>query len=111
MLVILGGLLAGGAGAFTGLLIAYNTSGGPKYTPEIFGQSLATLTTLGVFCSGMAMGLTFCFGLWLIVGVHPPRHAPHATGSRHTPASTQPATTPGTRRPANKPLSRSSFDR
>ncbi len=97
MLVILGGLLAGGAGAFTGLLIAYNTSGGPKYTPEIFGQSLATLNTLGVFCSGIALGLTFCFGL--------------TTGSRHTPASTQPATTPGTRRPANKPLSRSSFDR
>ena len=83
MLVLLGGLLAGGAGAFTGLLIAYNTSGGPNYTPEIFGQSLATLNTLGVFCSGMAMGLTLCFGLWLIVGVHPPRHAPHHRQPAH----------------------------
>jgi len=83
MLVILGGLLAGGAGAFTGLLIAYNTSGGPKYTPEILGQYLATLNTLGVFCSGMALGLTFCFGLWLIVGVHPRRHAPHHRQPAH----------------------------
>jgi hypothetical protein len=110
MLVILGGLLAGGAGAFTGLLIAYNTSGGPKYNPEIFGQSLPTLSTLGVFCSGMTLGLTFCLGLWLIVGVHRTAML-HTTGSQHTPARTQPATTPGTRRPANKPLSRSSSDR
>jgi hypothetical protein len=93
MLVILGGLLAGGAGAFTGLLIAYNTSGGPKYTPEIFGQSLATLDTLGVFCSGVALGL-ICFGLWLITsGTRPAMR--HTTGSRHTPTSTQPATNTG----------------
>ncbi|HEY3089213.1 MAG TPA: hypothetical protein VGJ59_14265 [Jatrophihabitantaceae bacterium] len=63
MLVILGVLLAGGAGAFTGPLIAYNTSDGPKYTPEIFGQSLPTLNTLGVFCSGIVLGLIFCLGL------------------------------------------------
>jgi hypothetical protein len=29
MFVVLGVLLAGGAAAFTGLVIAYNTSGGP----------------------------------------------------------------------------------
>jgi hypothetical protein len=83
----LGVLLAGGAGAFTGLLIAYNTTGGPNYTPEILGQSLATLTTLGVFCSGMALGLTFCLGLWLIVGVdtHPGQHpAGHHAGHTQT---------------------------
>jgi hypothetical protein len=60
--------LAGGAGAFTGLVIAYNTAGGPKYTAEIFAQSLPTLNTLGVFCSGVALRLIFCFGLWLVVG-------------------------------------------
>jgi cytochrome bd-type quinol oxidase subunit 2 len=70
-----GVLLAGGAGAFIGLLIADNTSGGPRYTPEIFGQSLPTLNTLGVFCAGVALGLIFCLGVWLIVrgtkhGVH-----------------------------------------
>ena len=67
LIALLGVLLAGGAGAFTGLLIAYNLSGGPKYTAEIFGQSLPTLNTLGVFCTGLALGLIFCFGLWLIV--------------------------------------------
>jgi hypothetical protein len=68
VLIILGVLLAGGAGAFTGLLIAYNTAGGPRYTPEIFGQSLPTLNTLGVFVAGVALGLIFSFGLWLAAG-------------------------------------------
>lgn len=67
MLVILGVLLAGGAGAFTGLVIAYNTSGGPKYAPEIFGQTLPTLNTLGVFCLGAGLALIFSLGLWLII--------------------------------------------
>jgi hypothetical protein len=74
-------LLAGGAGAFTGLLIAYNTSGGPKYTAEIFGQSLPTLNTLEVFCAGVALGLIFCFGLWLIIrGI---RHTTRTMRRRH----------------------------
>jgi hypothetical protein len=68
--------LAGGAGAFTGLVIAYNTSGGPKYTPEIFAQSLPTLNTLGVFSSGVALRLIFCFGLWLVVGGTKTHRAP-----------------------------------
>jgi hypothetical protein len=68
VLIILGLLLAGGVGAFSGLVIAYNTAGGPRYTPEIFGQSLATLNTLGVFVAGIALGLIFSFGLWLIAG-------------------------------------------
>lgn len=68
VLIILGVLLAGGVGAFTGLVIAYNTAGGPRYTPEIFGQSLATLNSLGAFVGGVALGLIFSFGLWLIAG-------------------------------------------
>jgi len=35
-----GVLVAGGAAGFAGLLIAYNTTGGPTYTPEIEGQAL-----------------------------------------------------------------------
>ena len=35
VLIILGALLAGGVGAFTGLVLAYNSAGGPRYTPEI----------------------------------------------------------------------------
>ena len=73
LLLIVGVVLAGGAGAFTGLLIAYNTSGGPKYTAEMLGHSLPTLNTLGVFCSGVALGLIFCVGVWLLVA-----------GARHT---------------------------
>jgi hypothetical protein len=67
MYVLLGVVLAGGAGAFFGLLIAENTAGGPRYTPGIFGQSLPTLNTLGVFCAGVALGLIFCLGVWLIL--------------------------------------------
>ncbi len=77
MLFLLGVLLAGGAGAFTGLLTASNTGGAPKCTPEIFGQSLPpTLNTLGVFCSGVALGLILCAGLWLIVGGGKTQYAP-----------------------------------
>jgi hypothetical protein len=68
VLIIIGALLAGGVGAFTGLVLAYNSAGGPRYTPEIFGQSLATLNSLGVFVTGVALGLAFSIGLWLIVG-------------------------------------------
>ena len=68
VLIILGALLAGGVGAFTGLVMAYNTSGGPRYTPEIFGQPLATLNTMEVFVAGSVLGLIFAFGMWLIAG-------------------------------------------
>lgn len=68
VLIILGALLAGGVGAFTGLVMAYNTSGGPRYTPEIFGQPLATLNTLEVLVAGIALGVIFSFGVWLMAG-------------------------------------------
>ena len=68
MFVILGVLLFAGAGAFTGLLVAYNLSGGPNFTAQMFGQGLPTLNTLGVFCSGLALALIFCLGLWLLGG-------------------------------------------
>lgn len=69
MLFFWGVLLAGGAGGITGLLIADNPAGGPKYTPELFGQALPMtprLTTLGVFCSGLALGLIFSVGIWFL---------------------------------------------
>jgi hypothetical protein len=85
MFVVLGVLLARGASAFTGVVIAYDTSGGPTYTPEIFGQSLPTLNTMGVFCAGLALAFIFCTGLWLISGGRRRRlHRGHARrfGSR-----------------------------
>jgi hypothetical protein len=110
MLVILGGLLAGGAGAITGLLIAYNTSGARSTPRRSSGnpwrRSPPSACSAPVWHwgspsasgSGSSSACTRTATL-------------HTTGSQHTPASTQPATTPGTRRPANKPPSRSSSDR
>jgi hypothetical protein len=78
MLFFWGVLLAGGAGGFSGMLIADNPAGGPKYTPEMLGQALPMtprLTALGVFCSGLALGLIFCVGIGFL--------AASATRRRH----------------------------
>lgn len=69
MLSFWGVLLSGGAGGFTGLLISDSPAGGPTYTPEMLGQALPMtpqLTMLGVFCSGLALGLIFCVGIWFL---------------------------------------------
>ncbi|MFE7939712.1 hypothetical protein ACFU46_20425 [Streptomyces griseoincarnatus] len=60
---ILGLLLLAATGAFTGLVIAGNLSGGPEYTVSVLGQDIATMNTLAVFCSGLALALIFCAGL------------------------------------------------
>jgi hypothetical protein len=66
VLIILGALLVGGVGGFAGLVMAYNTSGGPRYAPEIFGQRLATLSMLEVFAAGIGLGVVFALGVWLM---------------------------------------------
>lgn len=65
---LLGLLLLAATGAFTGLLIAYNTGGGPDYTVTMFGNTLGTLNSLAVFCAGIVLSLIFCFGLFLMFG-------------------------------------------
>lgn len=65
---LLGLLLLAATGAFTGLLIAYNTSGGPDYTVTMFGNTLGTLNSLAIFCAGIVLSLIFCFGLFLMFG-------------------------------------------
>jgi len=88
MRVLWGVLLAGGSGAFTVLLIADSPANGPKYTPEMLGQALPMsprLTTLGVFCSGLALGFIFCVGIWLLVAAatrHKHRAAAEHAASR-----------------------------
>ncbi|MBS2961505.1 hypothetical protein KGA66_00505 [Actinocrinis puniceicyclus] len=67
-MLLLGLLLAGAAGAFTGLLIAYNASGGPEYTVTMFGNTLGTLNTLEIFISGIVLALIFCLGLLMMRG-------------------------------------------
>lgn len=65
-MLLLGLLLMAASGAFTGLLIADNLSGGPEYQVTILGHDLVTLDPLGVFLSGVALGLLFCMGLALM---------------------------------------------
>ncbi|MFF5159578.1 hypothetical protein ACFY3N_25745 [Streptomyces sp. NPDC000348] len=66
-MIVLGLLLLAAAGAFTGLVIADNLSGGPEYTVSVLGQDIATMNTLAVFCSGLALALLFCAGLSAVV--------------------------------------------
>ncbi|MDJ0347316.1 hypothetical protein QMK19_37290 [Streptomyces sp. H10-C2] len=67
-MILLGILLLGVAGAFTGLLIAYNQSGGPDTTVVLFGHDIATMNTQSVFLSGIALALAFCLGCALALG-------------------------------------------
>ncbi|MFB7909841.1 hypothetical protein ACFC1T_25735 [Kitasatospora sp. NPDC056076] len=65
-MLLLGLLLMTASGAFAGLLIADNLSGGPDYQATVLGNSLATLDSLGIFLSGIALALVFCLGLALM---------------------------------------------
>ncbi|MCB5164256.1 hypothetical protein LG634_05310 [Streptomyces bambusae] len=67
-MLLLGILLLAAAGTFTGLVVSENLSGGPEYTVMLFGESLATLDTLGVFLAGIGLALVFCAGLALVAG-------------------------------------------
>ncbi|MDH6125419.1 hypothetical protein [Kitasatospora sp. GP82] len=67
-MMLLGLLLLGASGAFAALLIAYNLAGGPDYTVTLFGNDLATMNSLAVFCAGLALALIFCFGAALVMG-------------------------------------------
>ncbi|WTW99441.1 hypothetical protein OG216_41575 [Streptomycetaceae bacterium NBC_01309] len=64
-MIFLGLLIAAAAAAFAGLLIAYNTAGGPEYTVTVFDQDVVTLNSLAIFCAGLAIALIFCAGLAL----------------------------------------------
>jgi hypothetical protein len=67
-MILLGLLLLGATGAFTGLLIAYNTTGGPEYTVTMFDNDLATMNSLSIFLAGIALALLFCIGCALAMG-------------------------------------------
>ncbi|WP_338900097.1 hypothetical protein WBG99_34250 [Streptomyces sp. TG1A-60] len=62
-MLFLGLLLLAATGAFTGLVIADNLAGGPEYTVSILDQNIATMNSLAIFCSGLALALLFCLGL------------------------------------------------
>ncbi|WP_329500567.1 hypothetical protein [Kitasatospora herbaricolor] len=65
MLLLLGLLLLGATGAFTGLLIADNT-GGPTYEVTILGHQIVTVTGLAIFLSGVALTLVAGLALAMI---------------------------------------------
>jgi hypothetical protein len=67
-MLLLGLLLIGATGAFTGLLIADNLSGGPDYGVTVLGNHIATLDSLGIFLAGVALTLVFGLGCALVVG-------------------------------------------
>ncbi|MFI6931723.1 hypothetical protein [Streptomyces sp. NPDC050287] len=59
----IGLLLLAATAAFTGLVIADNLSGGPEYNVSVLGNHIATMNSLEIFCSGLALALIFCLGL------------------------------------------------
>ncbi|WP_063773556.1 hypothetical protein [Streptomyces rubellomurinus] len=65
-MVLLGLLLLASSGAFIGLLIADNLSGGPEYQVTVLGNDLVRLDSLGIFLAGVALALVFCLGLAMI---------------------------------------------
>ncbi|MFJ4670693.1 hypothetical protein [Kitasatospora purpeofusca] len=58
-MLLFGLLLVAVTGAFTGLLIAGNLSGGPEYQVVLLGHDLVTLNSLGIFLAGLALALLF----------------------------------------------------
>ena len=67
-MLLLGLLLLGATGAFAGLLVAENRSGGPDYAVTMYGNDLGTVNTLGAFLAGIALTLLFCLALAMVTG-------------------------------------------
>lgn len=90
----LGLLLLVTTSAFTALVIAGNLSGGPDYPVSVLDHHIATLNTLAVFCSGLALALIFCLGLAVTAGgaVH---HRRRSRGLRGAHGTTTAGTTAG----------------
>ncbi|RPF38439.1 hypothetical protein [Streptomyces sp. TLI_185] len=78
-MLLIGLLLLGATGAFTALAIAGNLSGGPEYTVSVLDHQIATMNTLAVFSSGLALALIFCLALATAVSgaSHRPTHRRH----------------------------------
>jgi hypothetical protein len=87
-MLFLGLLLLAATGAFTGLVIADNLSGGPEYTVSVLDQEIATMNTLAIFSSGLALALIFCLGLAVMrSGATHRRHRRSRTYETHDPTA------------------------
>jgi hypothetical protein len=65
-MLILGLLLLAGTAVFTGIVIGDNRTGLPDHNVTVFGQHIATMNSLEIFCAGIALALIFAFGLLLV---------------------------------------------
>ncbi|WNM33464.1 hypothetical protein RKE30_25285 [Streptomyces sp. Li-HN-5-11] len=87
-MLLIGLLLLAATGAFTGLVIAGNLSGGPEYTVSMLGNGIATMNALEIFSAGLALALIFCLGATLLAGAathHRRTHrGPHGYGPQDT---------------------------
>ncbi|MFI9601133.1 hypothetical protein ACIHCX_14805 [Streptomyces sp. NPDC052043] len=87
-MLLIGLLLLAATAAFTGLAIAGNLSGGPRYPVSVLGNHVATMNTLEAFSAGLALALLFCLGASLMAGAathHRHAHrAPRRYGGRDT---------------------------
>jgi hypothetical protein len=89
----IGLLLLAATGAFTGLAIGDNLSGGPEYTVSVLGHDIATMNTLAIFCSGLALALIFCLGL--AMAMRDAAHRRHRSPRAHRTQVTGPDTLAG----------------
>ncbi|GAA4883569.1 hypothetical protein [Kitasatospora terrestris] len=67
-MLVLGLLLLAATGAFTGLVIAQNLSGGPDYTVTLFDNELGSVNTLGAFLAGIGVTLLLGLAIAMILG-------------------------------------------
>lgn len=83
-MVLIGLILFAGSGAFAGLAIADNLGGGPHYSVQMLGHTVATLDSLAIFCAGLALALLFAAGIWLLGATRraPSRRGPTAASNR-----------------------------
>ncbi|MGW6919273.1 hypothetical protein ACWGB8_36475 [Kitasatospora sp. NPDC054939] len=112
-MLILGLLLMAAAGAFIGLLIADNLSGGPDYQVTVLGNDLVVLNSLAIFLAGVALALLFCLGCALMAAslrrtrrrsvVVAPTGATGATGTDGATAMAAAAREPYRREPSGEP--------
>lgn len=72
-MLILGLLILACTGAFTGLVLADNLSGGPDYRVTVLGEHIATMNTLAVFCAGLALALLFGLGCLMVLAAEASR--------------------------------------
>ncbi len=82
-MLLIGLLLLAATAAFTGLAIAGNLSGGPRYPVSVLGNHVATMNTLEAFSAGLALALLFCLGASLLAGAATHHRHAHRSPRRY----------------------------